>query len=153
MISIQRAHTNDAEAILELQRLAYQAEAQLYGDWSIPPLTQSLAALCEEFAASVVLKAESAGCIVGSVRAKASGDSCRIGRLVVDPQFQRRGIGSRLMREIELVFSDVRRYELFTGSRSDGNIRLYQRLGYTVFRTQVLSAAVELVYMQKHNDT
>ncbi|HEY5808289.1 MAG TPA: GNAT family N-acetyltransferase [Povalibacter sp.] len=141
------------ETILELQQLAYQSEAKLYEDWTVPPLTQSLASLREELAASVVvLKAEMAGRIVGSVRATASGDSCTIGRLIVHPQCQRRGIGSLLMREIETVFANACRYELFTGSRSDSNIRLYQHLGYTIFRTQALSPAVELVFMEKHNE-
>jgi ribosomal protein S18 acetylase RimI-like enzyme len=67
---------------------------------------------------------------VGSVRGRLEGDTCHIGRLVVHPRLQRRGIGARLMREIEGRFPKARRYELFTGHLSEGNLRLYRRLGY-----------------------
>lgn len=33
-INIARASVSDAEEILSVQKLAYQSEAQLYGDWS-----------------------------------------------------------------------------------------------------------------------
>ncbi|HKE92737.1 MAG TPA: GNAT family N-acetyltransferase, partial [Povalibacter sp.] len=127
MTAIEMAEVADAAAILVLQKLAYQSEAHLYDDWSIPPLTQSLDSLQAEFAVATVLKAVADATIVGSVRAQQTADTCSIGRLIVHPQLQRRGIGSRLMEQIEARFAGAARYELFTGSRSDGNIRLYQR--------------------------
>jgi hypothetical protein len=39
---IETASLEDAQAILELQRLACQSEAVLYQDFMIQPLTQSL---------------------------------------------------------------------------------------------------------------
>lgn len=39
---IVQAEEADLEAILELQRLAYQGEARLLNDFSIPPLMQRL---------------------------------------------------------------------------------------------------------------
>ena len=41
MNRILRADLADAAAILELQKRAYQQEAALYDDWTIPPLTQT----------------------------------------------------------------------------------------------------------------
>lgn len=147
--TICRAEPHDAEEILALQRLAYQAEARLYNEWKIPPLTQSLDALKEEFADSIVLKALIDGRIVGSVRAKARAGCCAIGRLIVHPELQRRGIGSRLLQAIEAQFPEAAHYELFTGSKSEANIRLYQRHGYQITRTEQLSAAVLLVFLEK----
>jgi hypothetical protein len=65
---ITRASIEDARAILALQRIAYQSEARLYRDWSIPPLTESLEDLRIEFSDKVFLKAKLGGLIVGSVR-------------------------------------------------------------------------------------
>ncbi|MDP3478372.1 MAG: GNAT family N-acetyltransferase [Desulfoprunum sp.] len=152
MITICRAELKDAEDILALQKLAYQSEARLYNDWSLPPLRQSLESLLEEFGESVVLKAVSNGRIVGSVRAKATLEVCAIGRLVVHPDFQGQGIGSQLLKSIEVEFPEVSRYELFTGSKSEANIRLYQRHGYEISRTQRLSPAVLLVFLRKPLD-
>lgn len=41
MLTITAAEADDAEAILTLQKLAYQSEARLYNDWSLPALTQA----------------------------------------------------------------------------------------------------------------
>lgn len=149
MLSICRAEPQDAGEILELQKLAYQSEARLYNDWSLPPLTQTIESLIEEFGDSIILKADSNGRIVGSVRAQAACGVCLIGRLIVHPDFQSQGIGSQLLQAIEAEFPEVSKFELFTGSKSEANIRLYQRHGYTISRTQELSLAVLLVFLEK----
>jgi len=149
MLTISTASGADAEAILVLQKLAYQSEAELYGDWSIPPLTQELSSLRGEFVTSLVLKATMDGRLVGSVRARASGGRCAIGRLIVHPDLQGQGIGSALLRAIEGCFPRAAQYELFTGSRSEANIRLYRRHGYEITRTGRSSEAVTLVFMEK----
>ena len=87
----------DAAPILALQRRAYEAEARLYDDWTIPPLTQSLASLLAEIESTTVLKACVGEAIVGSVRARLAEQTCLIGRLFVAPQRQGQGIGSALL--------------------------------------------------------
>jgi ribosomal protein S18 acetylase RimI-like enzyme len=149
MNQILRADISDAAEILALQKLAYQSEAVLYEDWSIPPFTQTLDAIKKEFAGTIFLKACDSRRIIGSVRASIHDGTCKIGRLIVHPEFQHRGLGSRLMSAIETEFPDAKRFELFTGSRSARNIRLYERLGYKTFRTERLSMQVELVFMEK----
>ena len=148
-VDIQRAAPADSESILALQRLAYESEARLYNDWSIPPLTQTIDGLREEFESAYFLKALVEGNLVGSVRARLKKDTCEIGRLIVHPGLQRRGLGRRLMHEIERAFPGARRFELFTGSRSEGNIRLYESLGYRRYALRVLSDNVTLVFMEK----
>ncbi|MFZ1568578.1 MAG: GNAT family N-acetyltransferase [Thiolinea sp.] len=149
MVSISHATPEDAEDILALQKLAYQSEAVLYNDWSIPPLTQTIESLREEFPSLVILKATFGERIVGSVRAKVAGDTCAIGRLIVLPEFQGKGIGSRLLQTIERSCNNVAKFELFTGSKSESNIRLYQRAGYRITKTQVLSPSVSITILEK----
>ena len=149
MVTISTASPADAEAILALQKLAYQSEAKLYNDWTLAPLTQSMDSMLGDFASSVVLKATLGDRLVGSVRARMNGDTCAIARLFVHPDLQRRGIGSQLLRSIEDRFKDAARFELFTGSRSEGNIRLYQRHGYSITRTQTVSPTLSLVVLEK----
>lgn len=149
MDQIWRASISDAVEILELQKVAYQREAVLYDDRTIPPLTQTLNQIKEAFDSMIFLKACASDRIIGSVRASIHEGTCNVGRLIVHPDFQRKGIGARLMTEIESEFPSARRFELFTGTRSEGNIRLYERLGYRKFRTDRLSAQVELVFMEK----
>jgi ribosomal protein S18 acetylase RimI-like enzyme len=151
MITISAASLEDAPAILALQRSAYESEARLYNDWSIPPLTQSLEQLRAEIQSGVVLKAVEGSAMLGSVRAHLKEGVVQIGRLIVDPSAQRRGIGSALLLAIEAAFPAAKQFELFTGSRSEGNIRLYERHGYTVTHCRDLSSNVTLVFMSKSN--
>ena len=146
---IERASLDDSPAILELQKLAYQSEARLYDDWTLPPLTQTLEDLREEIAASVTLKATEAGTLVGSVRAREANGLCQIGRLIVRPEQQGQGVGTMLMRHIEAEFPRARVFELFTGGRSEGNLRLYERLGYSRTREKILSPTINLVFLEK----
>jgi ribosomal protein S18 acetylase RimI-like enzyme len=149
-ITIGPASLNDAEAILALQKLAYQSEAKFYDDWSLPPLTQDLASLREELGASLVLKATATeDRLVGSARARVEDGTAAIGRLIVHPEFHRRGIGSALLEAVEAACPGAARFELFTGSRSEASIRLYQRHGYTVTRTEPVSPTLSLTYLEK----
>ena len=146
---ITRAGFCDLPAILELQYLAYQSEAELVGSQNIPPLRQTLHEIQTEFEDCVFLKAiDESGGIIGSVRARSDGGTLYIGRLIVRPDLQGRGIGTALLLAIEQT-SPHARYELFTSSRSVRNIALYERLGYVRVREEEVSAGLTFVYLQK----
>lgn len=150
-VTIAAATRDDCMEILALQRLAYVQEAEIYRDFTIPPLRQTLEQLMDEFEESVVLKAVLNKSIVGSVRASVKNHVCHIGRLIVHPALQNHGIGRLLMEEIEKKFADrqIERYELFTGDRSTKNISFYGKLGYTPGRSERMSDTVNLVYFEK----
>lgn len=148
-MKITRATREELPGLLEIQKEAYQAEADIYGDPAIPPLTESLADFERALAGSVVLKAEVDGVPAGSVRASFNKGGCEIGRLSVSPGYQRRGIGRALLLACEALFPASRYCELFTGSRSEANLRLYEKLGYHRTGTRMLSPKVTLVYLRK----
>jgi ribosomal protein S18 acetylase RimI-like enzyme len=148
-MKISIAAHSDLPRILAIQKQAYLSEAAIYSDYALPPLVQSLEEIYAEFESKTFLKVDVEGALVGSVRIKLVDDTCLIERLIVDPRFQKRGLGSALLTHAESVFAQASRFELFTGARSAANIRLYERHGYTRFREQALSPAVTLIYMQK----
>jgi predicted N-acetyltransferase YhbS len=148
-IAIEPAEPGDAEAILALQRLAYRSEAALYDDYSIPPLTETLAQLRAVFDDHVVLRAMLGERLIGSVRARERGGICAIGRLIVHPELQGRGVGRRLMAEIEARFPRARSFALFTGDRSDRNLRLYEGLGYERRGSERQTERVTIVHLEK----
>jgi GNAT superfamily N-acetyltransferase len=152
MENISRASSEDAVTLLELQRLAYQSEALLYDDFSIPPLTQDLDEMRTDIMSKVCLKASVEGNIAGSVRGYQEGNTCFIERLFVHPDFQRQGIGTVLMGQIELCFGKVQRFELFTGDKSKRNIYLYERIGYKIFKNRKINDNLTLVFMEKNQN-
>ena len=147
---ITTANREDLREILNLQYLAYQSEAKLCNNPNIPPLTQTLQDVEREFEAGVFLKAlDEEGQIVASVRAYSDATTLFIGKLIVRLDLQGQGIGTKLLTEIERVCPHER-YELFTSSRSERNIKLYERLGYMKFKEQDIGDELRFVYLQKN---
>jgi ribosomal protein S18 acetylase RimI-like enzyme len=146
---IESANKDDLGEILALQKLAYQSEAELYDDHSIPPLTQTIEGIEGDFRSHLFLKATISGRIVGSVRAYINHGTCYVGRLIVHPDLQNQGIGAKLLETIEGHFSSADRFELFTGHRSYRNIHLYEKNGYHEFRTEQASKNITMVFMEK----
>ena len=150
-VEILDAEIEDLEEILSLQKTAYRSEAELYNDFTIPPLHQSLDAIREEFKNHVFLKVSEKDKIVGSVRGNEKDGTCFVGKLIVDPDCQDRGIGTQLMKEIETRFCNAERFELFTGNRSEKNLHLYEKLGYRPFKERRITDKVTLVFLEKLN--
>jgi ribosomal protein S18 acetylase RimI-like enzyme len=149
--TVEPAVPADAGELLTLQRAAYVTEAQLYGDPFIPPLVESLEQLRKMLEGdAVVLKAVLGGRMAGAVRAQFSDHTCLVGRLVVAPDLQGRGIGERLMRALEeRVAGRADACVLFTGHLSEGNLRLYRRLGYAETHRERVAAHLTFVHMRK----
>ncbi|WP_035840943.1 GNAT family N-acetyltransferase [Kitasatospora azatica] len=152
-VIISVATEQDTEQILKLQYLGFQSEAELYGDWSIEPLTQTLESLRTELADRHVLVARLGDEVVGSVRGWVDEDGVgRISRLVVHPRMQRHGLGGRLLRAAEerlLAEQPVRTFRLFTGHRSLGNLRLYARQGYRQTEARPSGQGLGFVALEK----
>jgi ribosomal protein S18 acetylase RimI-like enzyme len=146
------AEKSDLQAILDLQYLAYQSEAKLLDDFTIPPLKQTIEEVQQEFAKGIFLKAADGNDeIIGSVRAWQENDTAYIGKLIVQPELQSRGIGTALVKAIESKFSPLR-YEIFTSVKSTRTIRLYEHLGYVKFREQKISDKLMLVFLEKRTE-
>ena len=148
-MEIEKATAVDAEGILVLQKLAYQSEAEIYNDFKIPPLVQTLESIEKDFENQFFLKAVIDRRIIGSVRAFIKEGTCHIGRLIVHPEFQNRGIGTKLMYEIEKIFNHCKLFELFTGDKSERNLYLYQKLGYQVYKKANITDQTTIVYLEK----
>lgn len=151
-IIIVPAEESDLQTILELQHLAYLSEARLLNDYTIPPLRETMEDTRKQFSESVILKAVTqSGDIVGSVRGRLAGETLFVGKLMVHPDHQGKGIGGRLLREIEIA-CPAARYELFTSSKSVRNIALYERLGYVRFSEKAATPDLNIVYLEKFHD-
>jgi epoxyqueuosine reductase QueG/N-acetylglutamate synthase-like GNAT family acetyltransferase len=146
--SVDIAAKCDLAEIMDLQKLAYRSEAEIYHNFAIPPLVQTLKNLEQEAAGSIVLKVVENRQIIGSVRAYVKDGTCHIGKLIVHPDCQNKGIGKKLLLAVEKCFKGVR-YELFTGHQSAKNLALYKKLGYKSFRAEKINDDLQFVYMEK----
>lgn len=146
---IEVAQVKDLAEILLLQKQAYMSEAKIYCDYNMLPIIETLDEIESEFSKYLFLKAIMNGVIIGSVRAYKEGNTCYVGRLVVHPKFQRQGIGTLLIVEIEKIFRDCIRFEIFTGHKSLRNINLYKKLGYIQYEIKEVTSQLKYVYMEK----
>lgn len=149
-INITKASKDDMEDILALQYLAYKSEAELVGSHDIPPLTQTLDELINEYEGGIVLKAiNDDNQVIGSVRGYMEEETLYIGKLIVHPDIQGKGIGTCLLQEIEKTFPQLR-CELFTSTKSIRNVKLYERARYVKYKTETISPDLEFVYLEKY---
>jgi len=152
-MEIKKAVYEDLSEILDLQKLAYQSEAKLINDYSIQPLTQTLTEIQNEFNKNntvVVLKLinNENKRIIGSVRAYEEKTRVYIGKLIVHPDFQNKGLGTRLLNEIETYFPN-KIFELFTSSKSEKNLNIYKKNGYKEFKRKKGGDNYELIFLEK----
>jgi predicted GNAT family N-acyltransferase len=148
-VCILKANHTDLETILQLQKDCYMAEAEIYNDYTIPPLKQDLKSLENEFANSTILKSIINGELVGSIRGFSNNKTAFIGKLIVKKDLQNSGIGQQLLSAMESVFMDCTRFELFTGFRSQKNLYLYHKHGYREFKQQKVNDTLTLIFLEK----
>lgn len=141
----------DAGEVLTVQRAAFVQEALIYGTPAMPPLTQTLPELHAELVDNLGCVAIRDHRIVGAVRARRDGTLLLIGRLAIAPDQQGEGLGSALLAAVEQRGADAGAdvAELFTGSLSEANLRLYEREGYVESERVPGDDGIEQVFLRK----
>jgi ribosomal protein S18 acetylase RimI-like enzyme len=131
MIDLQRLDIVDretAQAVLQLQQVAYRVEAELIGSDGIPSLWETIEDLrtCGEEFLGVAVN----GVLVGAISWRYNEGTIDIHRLVVDPEHFRRGIATTLVRGALEAEPAAERAIVQTGSRNAPASALYQREGF-----------------------
>ena len=149
IVKVEIASVKDAEEIFQLQKLAYISEAEIYNDYTIPPLVQPVEETIEAFKTYTILKAVHQGKIIGSVRGELTDNYVYVGRLMVHPDYQNQGLGTRLMLAIEAAFPQAKKFTLGTGHLSERNLSLYHKLGYRDISSEVENDSLTIVRLEK----
>ena len=150
-VAVRDIRIEDAGEVLTLQRAAFVQEALIYGTPDLPPLTQTLDELVHELHDNLGCVAFVGPRMVGAVRARLDGSLLLVGRLAVAPDQQGTGIGARLLTAVEARGRDAgaSEAELFTGSLSEANLRLYEREGYVETQRVAGDDGIEQVFLRK----
>jgi tRNA (guanine37-N1)-methyltransferase len=130
-LDIRLVEPGDVGELFTLQRACWVQEQQANPDVPIPALAEELGDVEHWAGRDTVIVVRSAGRLVGAVRARATGDTWDIGRLMVAPDLQGRGLGRVLLEQIEsLAPPETQVFELFTGAGSVRNQKMYRKAGY-----------------------
>ncbi|MDJ0356297.1 bifunctional NAD(P)H-dependent oxidoreductase/GNAT family N-acetyltransferase [Paenarthrobacter sp. PH39-S1] len=154
-LSIAAASEDDLGELLVLQRCCWVQEALANDTLDLAPFRETLADVRAWSDSWQVWCARRNGRVIGAVRARTNGPAWEIGRLMVAPDQAGQGLGSWLLAYAERhAPADATEFALFTGQRSQNNIRLYQRAGYTLQPTPVNDSSDISVHLTKpmHQD-
>jgi tRNA (guanine37-N1)-methyltransferase len=130
-VAVRAVSPGDAGELLTLQRACWVQETWTNPGLRIDALEETLEDVRAWIREGTTLTARSAGRLVGAVRGRLRDRTWDVGRLMVAPDLQGRGIGRRLLAGIEeLAPPSAEDLELFTGVGSARNQRMYRRAGY-----------------------
>ena len=147
--NIIKARVSDIPALYDLQLLAFESEAEMIGSRDVPALMERREDHKKDFTNWITLKAvDLTGGIIGAVRYRKSGDLIEVGRLMVHPDYRRKGLAQRLMAEVDKACPKETR-ELYTCTKSWINIRMYEKIGYQPFEEVTEESGLSFVYMRK----
>ena len=145
MITIEKAIMADAERLTDIMKRTFDEEARRWmkgqdmQDYNIQPpgyssveMTKYMIEELQYF--KILCHKELVGGIIVTITGKSFG---RIDRIFIDPDYQRRRIGSRVIELIEQKFPAIRTWDLETSSKQVNNHRFYEKMGYeTTFETE-----------------
>jgi len=144
------AKQKDLPLILVIQKECYLVEVEIYNDYNILPLFQTIESITKDLNEQTFFKIELNKKVVGSVRGYMDGENCYIGHLYVHIDHQNAGLGKKLMKTIENYFFEAKRFEVYAGHKSFKNLILYRNIGYKEFKRKKLNKNMELIYMEKN---
>ncbi|MEH7464160.1 GNAT family N-acetyltransferase [Bacillus thuringiensis] len=145
-IRIEKASIIDAETLTEISKKAFNEEAKKWLpdrggiiDYNIQPpgyasieMTKYMIKKLNCF--KIIYNETIVGGIIITISGKSFG---RIDRIFVDPNYQGKGIGSKVITLIEKEFLNVRTWDLETSSKQINNHFFYEKMGYAItFKTE-----------------
>jgi ribosomal protein S18 acetylase RimI-like enzyme len=143
------AEKSDVLELYKLQLLAFESEAEMIGSRDVPALLETKEENEKDFINWNVLKLiNDSGKIIGAIRYRKNDDVIEVGRLMVHPDYRHQGLAQKLISQVDLVCPNDTK-ELFTCKKSWINIRLYEKMGYKIFREHTEGNGLPLVYMRK----
>jgi tRNA (guanine37-N1)-methyltransferase len=132
-LEVRLATRADAGELFTLTRACWLQEQWANPGVVIPALQESFDDAVRGLSEWTTFVALAGGRIVGSSRGRVTGAGTvwDVGRVMAAPDVQGRGLGRYLLQLIEEAAPpEVTSYELWTGAKSEANLRMYKRAGY-----------------------
>ncbi|WP_246210668.1 GNAT family N-acetyltransferase [Nocardioides piscis] len=132
-LDVRAATAADAGELFTLQRACWLQEQEANPGVSIPALAESLDDVRHWLGewTTYVARDPASGRLLGAVRGRVAHEEWDIGRIMVAPDLQGRGLGRQLLALIEAAApASLSTYVLFTGVGSVRNIAMYKKAGF-----------------------
>ena len=130
-----KAGTADALTLNGISKRAFDSDVEVGASSAGgPPGYMSVPFYTKMARSNHLYKLTDNGLIVGGAILYLDNDRLNIGRIFVSPEHHRQGYGLAMMREIESMFSDVKKFTLDTPVWNTRTNTFYTKLGYTEVR-------------------
>jgi ribosomal protein S18 acetylase RimI-like enzyme len=136
-----------AERVHALARAAYESEARWIGCDDFPPLRETVAAL--RGSADTFLVFEQAGNLLGALSFDPAADPVHITRLVVGPDYWRRGVATALLKELERRGAPGASFAVTTARDNVPATRLYQGQGFQIVGASISPEGIALFQLRR----
>ena len=136
-----------AEQIYQLQQASYAIEGELIGYADFPPLRVTVQDIQQE--PEVFLGYWEAATLAGVISFSIAPVLVDIGRLIVHPQYFRRGIAGALLQAVELYAPLGACLTVSTAEKNTPAVRLYEKHGYELAQRTMLPDGLALVRFVK----
>ncbi|MFN8672206.1 MAG: GNAT family N-acetyltransferase [Candidatus Sericytochromatia bacterium] len=135
-----------AQEIIKLQKESYQIESELIDYYELPPLKEKEADLINSKEEFVVYKLNNKICAVISY--EVTNEFIDIFKLFVSPNYINKGIGSKLLKELEAQFQNIKYFKVQTGLKNTPAINFYQKHNYKLVNVIKIDS-LEIAQFQK----
>lgn len=130
-VSLRRASSADAGPILVLQRCCWSQVAIQNKSLEVPALHETLQEVQAWISDWEVLLAEHRNRVIAAARGRQRGLQWEVGRIMVAPDYEGRGLGRWILAQCEQVAPpECKRCFLFTAQGNTRGIEIYKRSGY-----------------------
>ena len=152
-IELLKATEYDIKEIWEMQVEAFKSLLEKYQDYDMSPATESYENVLNKYKQPwtsyyfITRNNEK----VGAVRVidKKDGSRKRIAPIWIMPNFRNQGLAQLAMREVEKLY-DSHHWQLDTILQEEGNIYLYEKLGYKrIGEIENIKDGMDIVYFHK----
>lgn len=147
ILPLNLANPTTVNRLWHLQQQAYRVEAALIGFSEIPPLLETVEQL--QAAKDAFFGLYRGAALAGAIACETHGNALEITRLVVDPNFFRRGIAQKMLSFIAQQYSHYAIMRVSTGSKNEPALRLYLKNGFLVVRTTSIAPGVCLTHLER----
>lgn len=145
--TIRVATTSDAEAVTALTRAAYAKWVPVIGREPLP-MKADHAAFIRDHRVDLLFAESELAALVETIQRE---NDVLIENVAVEPRFQKRGYGKRMVAHAEHLAAQagLSVVRLYTNSLFKENLRLYASLGYDVEREEALNGGVAIHMLKR----
>jgi ribosomal protein S18 acetylase RimI-like enzyme len=140
----------EANELLKIQKEAFHSDLIKYKDYHTSPATESLDYFFFRMQNSLHYSIFVDGRLAGGIcLVKQAKDHNYLYRIFLGSEFQNKGLGSKILQELERQFPKVKKWSLDTPNDNRRNRHFYEKFGYKKTGEQQINEYLTLINYEK----